>query len=65
MMETKKFKLEILRCNNGLLIDTKTGKFVFKDGADFLQQMGEEIERLNPGEKMIIEYSKDGTENKH
>lgn len=59
-METKKSKLEILRCNNGFLIENKTGKYVFKDGADVLQQMGEEIERLNPGEKMIIEYSKDG-----
>lgn len=63
MMETKKSKLEILRCNNGFLIENKTGKYVFKGGADVLQQMGEEIERLNPGEKMIIEYSKDGTKN--
>lgn len=60
MMETKKSKLEILRCNNGFLIENKTGKYVFKDGPDVLKQMGEEIERLNPGEKMIIEYQKDG-----
>ena len=60
-METH--KLEIERCNNGFLVENKTGKFVFKGGADFLQQMGKEIEKLNPGEKMIIEYSKDGKQN--
>lgn len=58
-METKK-KIEILRCNNGFFIENKTGKYVFKDGTDVLKQMGEDIERLAPGEKMIIEYSKDG-----
>lgn len=62
-MEIKKSKMEILRCNNGFLIENKTGKYVFKDAVDILQQMGEEIETLKPGEKIIIEYSKDGTEN--
>lgn len=62
MMETKKSKLEILRCNNGFLIENKTEKFVFKNGSDVLQQMGEEIERLNPGEKITIEYFRYGTE---
>ena len=62
-METKKYELEIVRCNNGFFVENKTGKYVFKDGVDVLQQMGKEIEKLNPGEKMIIEYSKDGTEN--
>ena len=56
-MEIKKFKLEILRCNNGFLIDNKNGKYVFKEGTDVIQQMGVEIEKLNPGQKMIIEYS--------
>lgn len=60
MMETKKFVLEIVRCNNGFFVENRTGKFVFKDGADVLQQMGKEIETLNPGEKIIIEYRKDG-----
>ena len=56
-MEIKKFKLEILRCNNGFLIENKNGKYVFKEGTDVIQQMGVEIEKLNPGQKMIIEYS--------
>lgn len=58
MMEAK--KIEIERCANGFLVENKTGKFVFKDGAEVLQQMGKEIEKLNPGEKLTIEYSKDG-----
>ena len=58
-METH--KLEIERCNNGFLVENKLGKFIFKDVAELLKQMGKEIEeKLNPGEKMIIEYSKDG-----
>lgn len=58
-METQ--KLEILRCNNGFLVENKAGKYIFKDAAEILKQMAKEIEeKLNPGEKMIIEYSKDG-----
>lgn len=58
-METK--KLEIERCNNGYLVENKSGKYIFKDAAEILKQMAKEIEeKLNPGEKMIIEYSKDG-----
>ena len=64
MMETKKSKLEILRCNNGFFIENKSGRFVFKDGGDVLAQMGKELEKMEPGEKMLIEYAKDGEKDK-
>lgn len=58
-MMDKEMKIE--RCNNGYLVENKSGKYIFKDAAEILKQMAKEIEeKLNPGEKMIIEYSKDG-----
>lgn len=58
-MNNKQIKIE--RCKNGFLVENKLGKFVFKDAAELLKQMAKEIEeKLNPGEKLTIEYSKDG-----
>lgn len=56
-METKKSKLEIFRCNNGFFVENKAGRFVFKDGADVFAQMGKELEKMEPGGKILIEYA--------
>lgn len=59
-MEKNKFILEILRCENGFFVENKSGKFVFKDATEILGQMGKELEKMNSGETMIIEYSHNG-----
>lgn len=59
-METKKFNLEIECCNNGFLVKTKSKKFVYRNADELCKQMAKEIEKMSTGEKMIIEYSKDG-----
>ena len=38
-------------------VENKAGRFVFKDGADVFAQMGKELEKMEPGGKILIEYA--------